>query len=152
MTLPQGLLLVHLLVSTVWLGGGLSVAAVALRAVRSGDPVRMYAVGAEVEWFGSRMLMPAASLTLVTGVALTWLTASFGDLWIVLSLGAFAVSLVLALVFLGPRPGVLARLAAEHGPTATPVQARIRRHFLYNRIEIAILLAVLAVMVLKPGR
>ncbi|MGH7788759.1 MAG: DUF2269 family protein [Candidatus Binatia bacterium] len=152
MTLYETLLLLHQLAATIWLGGGLSVAIVALRTERSGDAARMHCVGEEVEWFGSRVLMPAALVVLVSGLALTWLGASFREAWIVIALVAYATSGVLALVFLGPRPGALAALAAQHGPTAAPVTARVRRHFLYNRIEVVLLIIVLVDMVLKPGR
>lgn len=149
--LQDALLVIHVLAGTLWLGGGLSVAIVALRAEFSGNARRMHAVGAEVEWFGSRILMPSALVVLVSGLILTRLVASFREPWIVFSLVAFAASAALALVFLGPKPGVLAELVAEHGPEGAAVQTRIRRHFLYNRIEVALLIAVLVDMMLKPG-
>jgi uncharacterized membrane protein len=149
--MDQTLLVVHLFAASVWLGGGSSVAIVALRAEASGDPAGMLRVGQEVEWFGSRVLMPSAVAVLVSGLILTWSVASFSEPWIVFSLAAFAASAILALVFLGPRPGVLADLIAEHGGASPAVQARIRRHFLYNRLEVLLLTAVLIDMVLKPG-
>ncbi len=94
----------HVLAGTLWLGGGLSVAIVALRAELSGIGDRMNAVGAEVECFGSRILMPSALVVQVCGLILTRLVASFREPWIVFSLAAFAASAALALVFLGPRP------------------------------------------------
>jgi uncharacterized membrane protein len=152
MTPHQTLLRLHQLAATIWFGGGLSVAIVALRTERSGDAARMHCVGEEVEWFGSRVLLPSALVVLVSGLGLTWLSASFREAWIVIALVAYAASGVLALVFLGPRPGALVALTAQHGPTAAPVTARVRRHFLYNRLEVVLLLIVLVDMVLKPGR
>ena len=46
------------------------------------------------QWFGSRVLMPSAVLVFLSGLGLTWMVADFGELWIVLSLVAFAASAV----------------------------------------------------------
>jgi uncharacterized membrane protein len=151
MTLDQMVLFVHLFAASLWLGGGLGVGIFALRAEASGDPGRMLQVGKEVEWFGSRVLMPSAAVVLATGLILAGMMASFGEPWIIFSLLAFAASTTLALIFLGPRPGVLGELIAEHGGASPVVQARIRRHFLYNRLELLILVSVLIDMVIKPG-
>ena len=150
MTFDQFLLIVHIFLATVWLGGGLSVTIVALRAQFSRDPKKVCRVGAEVEWFGSRVLMPSAVLVFLSGVALAWLFGSFQEVWVIISLAAFGLSAIAAVVLLGPTPGVLRCLIMEHGELSEPVQSRIRRHFLFNRIEVALLTVVLISMVLKP--
>lgn len=152
MTFDETLLIIHVFLASIWLGGGLAVTAVALRAQFSGDVEKLCRVGAEVEWFGSRVLMPCAVLVFLSGVALTQLVGGFQELWIIISLVAFAFSALLAIVFLGPTPGVLARMVEEHGATSELVQARVRRHFHYNRIEVVLLTAVLVDMILKPGQ
>jgi hypothetical protein len=56
------------------------------------------------------------------------------------------------LVILGPTPGVLAKLIKRHGAASEPVRSRVRRHFLFNRIEVVLLTVVMVDMILKPGR
>ncbi len=150
MTFEQTLLVLHVFLATIWLGGGLSVTIIALRAELSGDIEKVCRVGTEVEWFGSRVLMPCAVLVFLTGVTLTGFFGSFQELWIIISLAAFGLSAVLALVFLGPNPDILSKIVEEHGATSEPAQARIRRHFLYNRIEVVLLIVVLVDMIIKP--
>lgn len=152
MTFDQSLFLAHVVFTTLWFGGGASVAIVALRAGRTTDLEKYFYAGTEIEWFGNRILMPSAVLVFLTGLALAAHRSLFGELWVLIALAAFALSAALALIFLGPVPGALQRLIDAHGPASIQVRDRIRRHIIYNRIEVALLFLVLLDMVLKPGQ
>jgi hypothetical protein len=53
--------------------------------------------------------------------------------------------------FLGPEAGRLKKLMQEQGETAPEVGTRLSRIFLVSRIELVVLLLVVADMALKPG-
>jgi len=53
--------------------------------------------------------------------------------------------------FIGPESGRVKRLVADLGPEAPEVTARVVRIEWIARIELLLLIAVIAVMVAKPG-
>jgi hypothetical protein len=54
-------------------------------------------------------------------------------------------------LFLGPEAGRLGKLGQERGPSDPEVKARIARLFMVSRIDLAVIVFVIAVMVYKPG-
>ena len=71
--------------------------------------------------------------------------------WVQFALVIIALSIVTGAGFLGPESGRIARATETGGVESPEVQARIRRIFLVSRIELALLLAVVFDMVVKPG-
>ena len=92
-----------------------------------------------------------AIAALVFGV---WLVAvsewNFTDTWIVLGLVGIAITIVTGAGFLGPRPSDSARPSGR-GPSDSEVGRRIRRILVISRIDLVVLLLVVADMVFKPG-
>ena len=66
-------------------------------------------------------------------------------------LGVFAASFLAGAGFLGPESGRLSKLIADRGPEDPDVERRIRRILLISRIELVLLVIVVADMVVKPG-
>jgi uncharacterized membrane protein len=148
----EWLLFFHIAAAIVWLGGGVAIQVLAVRANRTDDTARMVAIAHEAEWFGTRVFLPSSLLVLVLGIILTldgpW---DFGQTWIVLALIGYGLSFVTGAAFLGPESGRIGKLLAAEGPDSPAVQARIQRIFLVARIELVLLYLIVLDMAVKPG-
>ncbi len=148
----EWLLFFHIAAAIVWLGGGVAIQVLAIRANRTDDPARMATIAHEAEWFGTRIFLPSSLLVLVLGIILTidgpW---DFGQTWIVLALIGYGLSFVTGAAFLGPESGRIGNLLAAEGPDPPAVRARIQRIFLVSRIELVLLYLIVLDMVVKPG-
>ena len=148
----EWLLFLHIAAAIVWLGGGMAIQVLAIRANRAVDPARMTTIAHEAEWFGTRIALPSSLTVLIVGIILTidgpW---DFGQTWIVLALIGFGLSFVTGAAFLGPESGRIGKLLAAEGPESPAVRARIQRIFLVSRIELVLLYLIVLDMVLKPG-
>ena len=151
MTTYEFLLFAHLLFLVAWVGTDIGLQVLSLRALAAG-PERSVAFTADVEWLGTRLLIPSALLVAVFGVLLVnEVGYDFGDTWIILGLAGFLASAVTGAGFLGPEAGRISKLGAERDPADPEIQARIRRVLLVSRIELLILVLVILDMVVKPG-
>jgi uncharacterized membrane protein len=148
----EWLLFFHIAAAVVWLGGGLAIQVLAIRANRTDDPARMVSIAHEAEWFGTRIFLPSSLLVLILGIILTidgpW---DFGQTWVILALIGYGLSFVTGAAFLGPESGRIGKLLAADGPDSPAVQARIQRIFLVSRIELVLLYLIVFDMVIKPG-
>ena len=148
----EWLLFFHIAAAVVWLGGGVAIQVLAIRANRTDDPARMTTIAHEAEWFGTRIFLPSSLLVLVLGIILTidgpW---DFGQTWVILALIGYGLSFVTGAAFLGPESGRIGKLLAAEGPDSTAVRARIQRIFLVSRIELVLLYLIVLDMVIKPG-
>ena len=144
MTLYEFLLFVHIASAVTWVGGGITLQVVALRALASAEPARMAAIAADSDWIGKRIYMPASLLVLGAGV---WMVLEgdlgFGRGWIMVGLGGFAVSLILGATFNGPESARIGRLIEERGPSDPDVARRIRRILLSSRLELLVMVIVI---------
>jgi uncharacterized membrane protein len=98
------LLFVHIATAAIWVGGATIMQFFGLRAMRAPDPMRLVDLGGDIEWIGSRVLIPASALAVVSGVLLVidsdvW---GFGDDWIVLGIVLFAITFLAGALFFGP--------------------------------------------------
>ena len=148
----EWLLFLHIAAAIVWLGGGVAVQILAIRANRADDPARMTTIAHEAEWIGTRTFLPASLIVFVLGIILTidgpW---DFGQTWIVIALIGFGLSFVTGAAFIGPESGRIGKLLATEGPESPAVRARIQRIFLVSRIELVLLYLIVLDMVVKPG-
>jgi len=151
MTTYEFLLFAHLLFVVTWVGTDICLQVLSFRAMAAG-PQRTIEFTADVEWLGTRLLIPSSLLVLVFGVLLVnHVGFEFGDTWVILGLAGFAFSAIVGSAFLGPESGRISKLGAERPADDPEVQARIRRILLVSRIELVILVLVILDMVLKPG-
>ena len=152
MTRYELLVFLHVSSAIVWLGAGATLGLIAIRALRSSDPLEGARVAQVSEWLAPRLFIPASLATLVFGVLLVldgpW---SFGDLWVALGLAGYAASFVSGIAFIDPEAKRLHRAAAEHGPTSPQAMRHTRRVVLASRLELVVLFAVVSVMVAKPS-
>ena len=85
--------LAHVLAAVVWVGGGATLALIALRSVRGGSPYEIAGMARTAGWIGPHVFSPASLVLLLSGC---WMMAE-GSLpwdqgWIVFSLAAWVVT------------------------------------------------------------
>ena len=129
MTWYDFLLFAHIAMAAIWVGGGAMIQFFGLRAINAPDPMRLAQLGQDIEWIGSRVLVPASALAVVSGILLVidsdfW---GFGDDWIVIGLVLFAITFLAGALFFGPESGRLGKLVEAEGPTSPAVQEKLRR-------------------------
>lgn len=142
----------HIVMAVTWVGGGIALQALAIRATRAKDPVRTAAISADAEWMGLRVFMPASILLLIFGI---WAASEgnwdFGQAWISIGFVAFLFSFFLGMAFLGPESGRIKQLMRERSYEDPEVQRRIGRILMFSRIKLVVLLVAIWAMVAKPG-
>jgi len=151
-TLYEVLKFGHFTFAAVWIGVDATIQAFALRAFAAG-PQRTADLMGDVEWIGTRLLVPSSLLVVVFGV---WMVLDspiweFSQFWVSAGLAVFAASFLAGAGFLGPESGRLAKLTSERSADDPEVKRRIRRLLLVSRIELVLLIAIVYVMVTKPG-
>jgi uncharacterized membrane protein len=149
----EGIQVLHVLAAVIWVGGAFALQVLGFNAQRSDDSSKMIALARDAEFIGTRVFFPASVAVLVFGIVMVidspaW---TFGQLWIVFALVITAISAIVGMAYFGPESGRVAKLTEEHGAEHPDVVARIKRIFLVSRIELLLLLAVVADMVAKPG-
>jgi uncharacterized membrane protein len=143
---------IHVLGAIVWVGGAIAMQLLAIRAMASKDTVRQATFSADVEWMGMRIFTPASVVVLLAGIAMV-LDAGIGwtDAWILAGLAGIAFTIIVGASFLGPESGRLKALIAERGEGDPEVIRRRDRIFMVSRIDLAVLIFVVLMMVLKPA-
>ena len=147
------LVLLHIVASIVWVGGGFATQVYAERAKRTADPARQASFARDIQWVGSRIFAPASLAVIVVGIVMVLVNPAwdFGQLWITLALVGVAISVITGAVFLGPESGRIGKLIGERGPEDPEVLRRIGRTRVISRIDYVVLLLVVGLMVFKPG-
>jgi uncharacterized membrane protein len=142
----------HVLAAITWVGSAIYAQALATKVMGEGDPVRLAATAKDIGDLGKRLITPTAVAVLVLGVWIVAVSAwNFTDTWVLLGLAGIAVTIVTGAGFLGPESERLGKLAAERDPSDPEIQRRIRRIFAVSRIDLVVLILVVADMVFKPG-
>ena len=141
----------HVLASISWVGSAIYAQVLATKVMGEGRR-GPHGLDGEGRRRSRRLITPSAIAVLVFGV---WMVAvsdwNFSDTWILLGLIGIAITIVTGAGFLGPESERLARLGAERDPSDPDVQRRILRIFVISRIDLVVLVLVVAVMVFKPG-
>jgi uncharacterized membrane protein len=143
--------LIHVSVAVFWVGGGLVLTVLALRAERSKKPEDMATIAGQAAFVGERFFAPAGVIVLAMGITMVVNQhISWGTFWIDLGLVGYASTFITGMAFLGPQAKRIARLLDERGAAAPETQAAIQRILLIARVDVGVLLIVVADMVLKP--
>jgi uncharacterized membrane protein len=152
MTLYEFLKLIHVLGAIAWVGTSIEQQLVGARAMSSNAKGRLAHFVDEAEWVGVRIMTPAAILVVIAGVLMViesgW---NFSDTWILIGIGLFVLTSLNGMVFLTPQTKRLKLSIAERGEDDASVQAFVKRVTLASRIDLLILIAIVADMVIKPG-
>ncbi len=143
---------VHVYSVVAWVGGGVLLNILGTRLSRAGTAQQLADFGAQVEWVGLRVFTPLSVIALIVGIVIAlddrW---DFGQTWLQLGLGGWFLSFLLGAGFLGPQSGKLGRLIREQGPEHPEVRPRLQRLLLVARVDMLLLLLVVADMTIKPG-
>lgn len=141
----------HVLAAAIWVGGGAMSQVLAIRATRSGEPLKIVNLLGEIEWIGTRVFLPSSLLLVATGFGMIGDGDLSFDLWIILGLVVWVFSAGVGSSFLGPESGRIAAIVERDGPASPEALQRIKRIFLVSRVELVLLLLVIVDMVIKPG-
>jgi uncharacterized membrane protein len=141
----------HVVVAVFWVGGGVLLTVLGLRAERSTDPTEMATVVRQAAFVGEKLFAPAGGIVFLMGVAMMinidW---GWGKFWVVVGLLGYALTFVTGVAVLSPLAKKIDTLIAEKGADAPETQAAIQRILLAARVDVTVLLLVVADMVTKP--
>jgi uncharacterized membrane protein len=142
---------IHVLMAVVWVGGGVLLMILAIAAERRSDPGELATVARQAAFVGERVFAPAGLIAFLMGVAMMLNTNwGWGKFWVVAGLIGYAATFVNGVAVLSPMAKRITVLIDEHGATSPEAQAAIQRILLIARIDVAVLLLVVADMVAKP--
>ena len=152
MDLEPWIHLAHVAAATVWVGGGVMLTIVGIRARRSDDLTVVGEFARLLPFAGLRVCTPAVIVVLVTGL---WLVLAGSEwnltqTWVLLALGAFAAAFLVGGLYLSRVSIQLERVAIK-SPDLLPARAAISRWLTGYAVVLAILLCALWDMVIKPG-
>jgi uncharacterized membrane protein len=142
---------VHVGVAVFWVGGGLMLTVLGLRAERADDPNEMVTLARWAAAVGEKIFAPAGLVVLLMGIAMMIHTDwGWGKFWVVAGLVGYGLSFALGIAVLGPQAKKITALAESKGSTAPETLAAIGRILVIARVDAAVLLLVVADMVTKP--
>lgn len=144
--------LIHVSVAVFWVGGGLLLTVLALRAERAQEPEEMAHIARQAVFAGEKLFAPAGLLVLAMGITMVINSPDigFGTTWVDIGLVGYALSFTTGIGVLAPLSRRIVTLLAEKGAAAPETQAAIARILLIARVDIAVLLIVVADMFMKP--
>ena len=143
--------LVHVGGAVFWVGGGVLLTVLALRAERAGDPDEMATIARQAMFVGERLFAPVGLLVFAMGITMVInLNLSWGTFWVDAGLVGYALTFTTGLMVLAPRVRKIEALLREKGAAAPETQAAIREVLLITRVDQGVLLLVVADMLMKP--
>ena len=142
---------VHVVFAVVWIGGGVLLTILGLVAERQSDPMEIVLVARQAALVGERLFAPAGLVVFLMGVAMMLNTDwGWGKFWIVAGLIGYASTFITGIAVLAPLAKKIEASAEANGPTDPMTIALINRILLIARVDVAMLLLVIADMVTKP--
>jgi uncharacterized membrane protein len=143
--------LIHVSVAVFWVGGGLLLTVLALRAERAGSPEELVTITRQAAFAGERLFAPAGLVVLAMGITMVINDhIGFGTTWVDVGLTGYAITFTTGIAVLAPLAKRIVQLCETVGPTAPETQAVIKRILLIARIDVGVLLLVIADMLMKP--
>jgi uncharacterized membrane protein len=144
--------LLHVSFAIFWLGGGLLLTVLALRAERTSDPEELARIARQATFAGEKLFAPSSGIVLAMGIAMVINSPEFGfgTTFVIIGLVGFAISFATGIGVLSPRAKRLVELFDTVGAPAPETQAAIREILLISRVDMAVLLIVVADMLMKP--
>ena len=134
---------VHVALAVFWVGGGVTLAILGLKAERASDPHEISTLASQAAFVGERFFAPAGLVVLLSGIGMV-LNGDLGwnHFWVIAALVGYASTFVTGIAVLTP----LAKQIKVQPDSLT----LIRRILLIVRVDVTVLLLVVADMVLKP--
>jgi uncharacterized membrane protein len=142
---------IHVILAVVWVGGGVLLTILALRAQRESDPRAVVTVARQAAFAGEKIFAPAGLIVFLMGIAMMVNTNwGWSKFWVVVGLLGYAATFVTGLAVLSPLAKKVEASAEQNGAEHPTTIALIDRILLIARIDVAVLLLVIADMVIKP--
>ena len=142
---------IHVTFAVLWVGGGLVLTILALRAERGMDPNDIVNIARYAAFVGERIFAPAGLIVFLMGIAMMINTNwGWGKFWVIVGLLGYAATFLTGIGVLNPLTKQINASSAERGPTAPETIALIKKTLLIVRIDVAVLLIVVLDMVTKP--
>lgn len=142
---------VHVTLAVFWVGGGLTLTILGLRAEGTNDPREIVTIAQQAAFVGEKLFAPAGALVLLMGIGMVvHQDLGWGHFWIIAGLIGYAATFVTGIGVLSPLAKKIEHSAQANGPEHPETIALIKRILLIARVDIAVLLLVVADMVLKP--
>ena len=142
---------VHVGFAVVWIGGGVLITLLGVRAELASDPQQRVWLGRQLAFVGRTVFAPSSLIVLASGIAMVvdvdW---GWDRFWVVFGLFGFAWSFAAGVGVIAPAARKLERLVHTAGPDAPESQATLARILLVARIDFAVLLLVVIAMIVKP--
>jgi uncharacterized membrane protein len=143
--------LIHVGVAVFWVGGGILLTVLAIRAERADDPDELATIARQAAFAGEKLFAPAGGIVLVMGIAMVINQhVGFGTTWVDIGLVGWALSFVTGIAVLAPRAKRIVSLCETVGAAAPETQAAIREILLIARVDVAVLVVIVADMLMKP--
>ena len=141
----------HVILAVVWVGGGVLLTILAIRAQRESDPRAVVTVAQQAAFAGEKIFAPAGLVVFLMGIAMMLNTNwGWGTFWIDAGLVGYAITFITGIAVLSPLAKKIKASAEQNGPEHPETIALIDRILLIARVDIAVLLLVIADMVTKP--
>jgi uncharacterized membrane protein len=142
---------VHVMLAVIWVGGAVLITVLALRAERARNPDELATIARQVAFAGERVFAPSGGIVFLMGVAMMlnndW---GWGKFWVVVGLIGYAATFTTGIAVLSPLAKKITALIEDKGATSPEAQEAIRKILLVARIDVAVILLVVADMVTKP--
>jgi uncharacterized membrane protein len=142
---------IHVTFAVVWIGGGALLTILAFRAQRSNDNAEVVTIARQAAFAGEKIFAPAGLIVFLMGIAMMlnydW---GWGTFWVDAGLVGYAATFATGLGVLSPLAKQIDASATEKGPEHPDTIAIINRILLIARVDLAVLLLVIADMVTKP--
>ncbi len=143
----------HVLVAVLWVGGGATLALLALMTLRMNDPIRVAQFAHQAGKVGERLYTPSSLLVLLFGIGLMTNDRSPWDwdmTFVQIALAGWALTFLVGFFYIRPTAAKLAKAIEERGPTDPEAQRLIKNILVVTRIDILILLFIVFDMTAKP--
>ena len=152
MTWYELLLFLHIVAAIIWLGSGLFIQILAVRAERARDVEGLRRVANDAAGLGETLFIPASLATVIFGVLLVldgpW---GFDMLWIVLGLAGYLATFLTGILVMKPGSEKLAAIMErDQGVMSAEAEVEIRKLLTKGRLDTVVLYLVVAIMALKP--
>jgi uncharacterized membrane protein len=143
----------HVIVAVLWVGGGATLAFLAIMTLRMNDPIRVAQFAHQAGKIGERLYTPSSLLVLLFGIGLMTNDQSPWDwdmTFVQIALAGWALTFLVGFFYIRPTAAKLASAIEERGPTDPEAQRLIKNILVVTRIDILILLFIVFDMTAKP--
>jgi uncharacterized membrane protein len=142
---------VHVVAAIAWVGGGLVLTMLTAQVRKDGTADELAALMGRIERFGKVFFAPLSVVVLVMGVGMGVMGGIMAAPWVSIGFLGIFISAGLGMGYLTPTSRKLRGLIQQHGLAHPEVRRLGDQMLLVSRIDIVILMLIVAVMVFKPG-